>query len=462
MAMVLGIIFGISFPTTYKITDKTISELEALNLPKQVINTLKTDKKKFEATRENFAHNLQLKLDVQMFEKHKEQIIQVSKYNPYLPYVSWLGELFLRALSMITIPLIISSVISSTAGIKDADRFSAISIKIFFYYLSTGFLAIITALVFVHIIKPGVSSDVDLNIVATSNVETPGLSFFGNIKNIVPLNIVSSISAGHILSIIFFSLLVGFFATLVAKKHKKVLLTFFDAFYEMMINITNWVIKFAPLGIFGITAVIVSEINDYNEVYDKLGKYIFTVLIAFLFHSVIILPFILKFLFGTAPWQHYKAVKSAIVMAFVSSSSSVALPMTMNLVEQKSGVSKNIAGFTLPLGASVNIDGTALYELIAVFFIAQVYGVELSIIEIIVVAASTILVSISASSVPMSNAVVMSIILNTVGLPLEGITIIILADRFLNMFKSAVKVWSDSCGAVIIAKSEGEELKISN
>ncbi len=459
IGMVLGILFGIGFPTTYKITDDTISQLESEDVPEHVINILKTDKKRFEETRETFVGNLSIKFKQQTFKKYKNQIIQASKYNVYLSYVSWLGELFVRALSMIIIPLIISSIVSSVANIKESSRIAVVGVKTLFYYLFTGAIAIVIGLIFVHIITPGTGANIDLNT-TTTNIQPPKLSFLANFKDIVPQNIFKSIASGHTLSIIFFSLLLGVFTTVIQSNYKKLLVKFFDAFYELMSKITGWIIKFAPLGIFGMMAVIASETDYFIDISTNLAKYIFTVLVSLLFYSAIVLPFILKFIFNVNPFSHYKAVRSALFMAFATSSSGTTLPITMNLVSNKSGVSNRISGFTLPLGTTVNIDGTALYELIAVFFIAQVYGVELSIIEIIIVAATTMLVSIGASSVPMGNIIIMSIILNTVGLPIEGIALIVLFDRFLDMFKSALKVWSDSCGAVIIAKSEGERLKV--
>ncbi len=460
IGMVLGILFGISFPTTYKITDDTISKLEAESLPDNVINVLKTDRKKVEETRETFVSSLSMKFKPQIFNKYKNQIIQASKFNTYLPYVNWLGELFIRALSMIIIPLMISSIASSIANIKESEKLYIVGTKTLFYYLFTGAIAIITGLIFVHIISPGTGANIDLNM-AISNIQSPTtLSFFRNLKNIVPDNIFKSIANGHSLSIIFFSILLGFFTTVIKSNHKKLLMQFFDAFYELMTKITNWIVKFAPLGIFGLMAVITAETNYFMEISTYLGKYIFTVLVSLFFHFAITLPFILKFVFKVNPRLHYISMRSALLTAFATSSSSLALPVTMQLVSSKSGVSKRISGFTLPLGTNINIDGTALYELIAVFFIAQVYGIELSIIEIMIVSATTILVSIGASSVPMNNLIIMGIILNTVGLPIEGIALVILFDRLLDMFKSAVKVWSDSCGAVIISKSENEKLKI--
>ncbi len=456
---ILGILFGIVFPTTYRITDQSIIKLKAANLPDEVINIVKSDKKTFTETEAIFTNNLQQKLDTKTFKKYKNVIIKAAKYNEYLPLISWLGELFLRALSMITIPLIISAIISSVANISENSNLAKVGIKTFFYYLSTGFLAIITALIVVYIIKPGVGAVIDVNA-SSSNIQFSLSEFISNLKKIIPINIFQSISTGHVLSIIFFSFLVGFFSSSIPKAYKKILIQFFNAFYELMMTITNYIVKFTPLGILGMMAVVVSEIEDFNAIFNNMSKYVFTVIIALLFHASVTLPFILKFILNTNPWLHYKAVRSALLTAFVTSSSSATLPMTMNLVGKNSGVSKKIAGFTLPLGTTVNIDGTALYELVTVLFIAQAYGIDLSIIEIIIVTATTILVSIGASNIPMTNLVIISIILNTVGLPIEGIALIAVVDRFLAMFKSAVKVWSDSCGAVIIAKLGGEQLKV--
>jgi len=278
--------------------------------------------------------------------------------------------------------------------------------------------------------------------------------------NIVPTNIFEAFSKGQMLSIIFFSILFGYFITRVADKYRLFLSNFFNATFEVMMKLTNFIIKFTPLGVFGIVAVVVAEQTELMQLAKSLGAYMLTVVASLAFHSIITLPLILKIGFKANPWQHFQAMRSALLTAFSTSSSGATLSLTMSCVKENCGVSNKISGFTLPLGATINMDGTALYELVAVFFIAQAYGIELTFLETSIVVATALLASIGAAGIPMAGLVMITIILTAVGLPLEGVGLILAVDRILDMFRTSVNVWSDSCGAVVIAKSEGEFLKV--
>jgi len=185
-----------------------------------------------------------------------------------------------------------------------------------------------------------------------------------------------------------------------------------------------------------------------------------TVMIALTLHAFVTLPLILKFIGKSDPLLHFKAMRTPLLTAFSTSSSSATLPLTMEAVEMNSGVSNKISSFTLPLGATVNMDGTALYECVAAMFIAQAYGVELGFLQQVIVVITALLASIGAAGIPMAGLVMITIILSAVGLPLEGVGLILAVDRILDMMRTTVNVWSDSCGATVIAKSEGETLKV--
>lgn len=227
-----------------------------------------------------------------------------------------------------------------------------------------------------------------------------------------------------------------------------------------MMKLTMFIVLFTPFGIFGLVAEKVSEQNDLVALMQSMGLYMGTVLLALAIHGTITLPVITKFVGKSNPYKHFNAVKTPLITAFSTSSSGATLPLTMEAVENNSGVSNKITSFTLPLGATINMDGTALYECVAVIFIAQAYGMELSVVQQIIVVITALLASIGAAGVPMAGLVMITIILTAVGLPLEGVGLILAVDRILDMFRTATNVWSDSCGAVIIAKSEGEVLKV--
>ena len=400
-----------------------------------------------------------LKLHWQILIALSFAIVFALFFPKYVPYVSWMGDLFIRALKMVIIPLILSSIISGITNIGSAENLGRIGLKTLLYYVLTSTLAIITGLLFVNIIKPGVGADLGLS----QTVEGIGAtrdSFGTTMMNIVPTNIFAAIVENKMLSIIFFAILFGFFITKTKDKHRLFLTDLFNSVFDVMMKITMFVIKFTPLGIFGIIAKVVSEHNNLAELGARMGIYMATVFVALFVHSFLTLPFLLKTIGKVKPAKHFNAVKTALLTAFSTSSSSATLPLTMTAVEDNSGVSNKITSFTLPLGATVNMDGTALYELVAAMFIAQAYGIDLSITAQIIAVFTALLASIGAAGIPMAGLVMITIVLSAIGLPLEGVGLILAVDRILDMFRTAVNVWSDSCGAVIIAKSEGEKLKV--
>lgn len=381
----------------------------------------------------------------------------------YVEYFTWMGDVFLRALKMVIVPLILSSIVSGVANIGSGENLGRLGFKTLTYYLSTSTFAILVGLLFVNILNPGVGADLGLS----KNVEELAVakeSFGDTLINIIPTNIFESFLNGDMLSIIFFSILFGFFITKIDDKYSSNLTDFFNATFEVMMKITMVVIKFAPLGILGIVAGIVAEqAGDAAALLDmvgRLGLYMVAVLLALAVHAGITLPLILKFVAKANPWLHFRAMTTPLLTAFSTSSSNATLPLTMKAVENDSGVSNKITSFTLPLGATVNMDGTALYECVAAMFIAQAYGVELGFLEQVIVVFTALLASIGAAGIPMAGLVTITIILSAVGLPLEGVGLILSVDRILDMCRTTVNVWSDSCGAVVIAKTEGEQLNV--
>lgn len=375
-------------------------------------------------------------------------------------YVTWMGDIFLRALRMIIIPLIFASIVSGVTGIGSSENLGRMSLKTISYYLLTSLFAIVTGLVLVNLIKPGVGADLGLSqAVADLDVSTD--SFGQTLIKIIPTNIVDAMGRGDLPAIIFFAIFFGFFTTRVDKRFSAPIIDFFNAVFEVMMAITMFVIKFTPLGVFAIVAGLIAEQSgNLLSVFGRLSIYMLTVIGALIIHAFITLPLLLRFLGRSSPVKHARGMSVPLLTAFSTSSSSATLPLTMEAVEFKSGVSNKTTSFVLPLGATINMDGTALYQCVAVLFIAQAYGIELGILQQIIIVITALLASIGAAGIPMAGLVIMTIILTAVGLPLEGIGLILAVDRILDMFRTAVNVWSDSCGAVIIAKSEGEKLNV--
>lgn len=381
----------------------------------------------------------------------------------YVQYVSWMGTLFLRALKMIIIPLIFSSIVTGVANIGDGGSLGRLGGKTFGYYLVTTTFAILTGLFFVNIFQPGVGAELGFSKMV-DGLSSAKDSFGDTLINIIPTNIFEALTNGTILPIIFFAILLGYFITRIDEKPKGILTNFFNAIFDVVMKITMVIIKFTPLGILGIVAKVVAEQASDTEaliaVGGRLGLYMITVILALGVHFWITLPLILKFIGHANPVAHFKAMRTPLLTAFSTSSSSATLPLTMEAVEHNSGVSNKVTSFVLPLGATVNMDGTALYECVAAMFIAQAYGVEMGIFQQIIVVVTALLASIGAAGIPMAGLVMISVILSAVGLPLEGIGLILAVDRILDMLRTTTNVWSDSCGAVVVAKSEGEALKV--
>lgn len=379
----------------------------------------------------------------------------------YVKYISWMGDLFMRALKMVIIPLILTSIISGIVNIGSLKKLGKIGLKTISYYVATSVFAIVTGLFMVNVLKPGVGADLGF-VSEVKGLASAKESFGQTLINIIPTNVVQAMVENQMLSVIFFAILVGLFITKTSKKHKKLYIKLFNGGFELMMKITEFVIKFTPFGVFGIVAFQVAQQKDLTEVAGRLGLYMVAVILALIFHSCITLPLILKLVGKINPFSHIKAMSVPLLTAFSTSSSSATLPLTMEAVEHKAGASNKITSFVLPLGATINMDGTALYECVAAIFIAQAYGIDLSFGEQIIVVITALLASIGAAGIPMAGLVMITVILSAVNLPLEGVGLILAVDRILDMFRTAVNVWSDSCGTVVIAKSEGEHLNYNH
>ncbi len=386
----------------------------------------------------------------------------------YASWVEWLGTLFLRALQMVIIPLILTSIISGITQIGSGKNLGRLGIKTLFYYISTSILAILTGLVLVNLIGPGIGADLGFSQ-QVEGFSTESKSFGETMIEIIPTNVFEAFSEGRMLSVIFFALLFGFFITRIKQARAVVLVDFFQAGFQVIMKITLLIIRFTPFGVFGIITGNVSNIlleqgggmSALLELGSRLGLYMITVFAGLLIHALITLPSIQLFVGGIKPLKHFRAVTTPLLTAFSTSSALATLPLTLEAVEHEDGVSNKISSFTLPLGATINMDGTALYECVAVFFIAQAYGLDLGFGQQAIVVITALIASIGAAAVPMAGLFMISIILSAIGLPLEGVGLIVAVDRILDMFRTATNVWSDTTGAVVIARSEGEALNVT-
>jgi Na+/H+-dicarboxylate symporter len=377
---------------------------------------------------------------------------------------SFLGSLFLQALTMLIVPLILSSIITGVAGMGGSGAMGRLGAKTVLYYLFTSLFAILVGLTLVNAVAPGiVEGGTAREVLALSadgadvaaRVEGHGIGDVAEIfLRMVPPNIVAAAADGQMLGLIFFGLLFGYFMTRIEGTPARVLQDFWQGVFAVMMRITDWVMRFAPLGVFALVAKVVASTG--YAAFVPLLSFFLTVLAALAFHFFITLPLILLLVGRVNPLRHYQAMAPALLTAFSTASSSATLPVTMDCVENRAGVSNRTSSFVLPLGATVNMDGTALYECVAAMFIAQAYGVQLGFAAQFTVVALALLTSIGVAGIPAASLVAISIILTAVGLPLEGIGLILAVDRVLDMCRTSVNVFSDSCGAVLIGRLEGE------
>ncbi|TFH67003.1 MAG: dicarboxylate/amino acid:cation symporter [Gemmatimonadales bacterium] len=372
-----------------------------------------------------------------------------------VPFAQPLSDIFLRLLRMAIMPLIITSLTAAVISVGGRRDLGVLGAKTFAYYIASSLLAILTGQILVNVLKPGVGSAIEFQEKVTE-IPAAAQRPVELILNIIPENPFQALAEGMVLPVIFFCILFGYFVTRLDEPYKSTLGDFFQGAFKAMMKLTYAVIWTAPLGVFGINARIVATTGF--EAFRSLGFYFVIVLIGLLIHAAVTLPLLVYLVTRKNPYRHYLGMPSALITAFSTGSTIVTLPLTMKAVTEHSGVSDKISSFVLPIGATVNMDGTALYECVAVIFIAQIYGVALGFDQQLVIVLTALLASIGAASVPMSGLVMMSIILGAVGLPLEGVGVILAVDRVLDMFRTMVNVLSDSCGAVIVAKLDGEDV----
>ena len=357
-----------------------------------------------------------------------------------------LGDAFLSALKMITIPLIFASVFVSIAGLSSIKEIKDMGLKTILYYFSTTALAVATGIIIVNIIHFSPSENLKLS---TENIHiNKEFSLESLLNSFIPSNIFQSLAEGKVLHVIIFSILFAI-SVLTLQKHKKEIITnFFDGINDSMLTIAKWIINLSPLGVFALVAYIVAE-KGLSSIFS-LWQYVVAVIVGLLIHAVINLGLI-AFLVGRFnPFKYFTKIKEALLIAFSTSSSSATLPVSMEVAETKAGIKKKVAGFVLPLGATINMDGTALYEAIAAMFVASFYGIDLSIGEQIIIFFTASLAAIGAAGIPSAGLVTMTLVFSAVGIPLEGIALILSVDRFLDMLRTTVNVWGDLIGTKII------------
>ncbi len=405
-------------------------------------------------------NSLKVKDEKQLAEKYPQFAESYEHYKTTLSrkvtiIAKTIGDLFLRLLKMITIPLIVTSLIVGVAGLGSTERIGSMFGKTLLYYFCTSVLAIAIGIGMVNLIRPGIGAELPgggEGVISGEEQSLPSV-FMGLLNNMIPPNPISALANGDFLSIITFSILVGLFIIKVGGDSGKTLGNFFQAAFDVMMEMTLFIIRLAPIGVFAF--ILFATASQGLEVFKTFALYMLTVFLALMVHACVVLPLILYFVAKRSPWEYFKALSPALMTAFSTASSNGTLPLTLTSVEERAGVPNRVSSFVLPLGATINMDGTALYEAVAVLFIAQAYnGFVMPIETQIVVAITALLASVGAAGIPSAGLVMMAIVLQAVGLPLDAQGLIIAVDRVLDMCRTAVNVWSDSCGCAVLARFE--------
>ncbi|MGK0185819.1 MAG: proton glutamate symport protein [Verrucomicrobiales bacterium] len=398
----------------------------------------------------------------------------------------FLGKtIFVGLLKMVIVPLIFSSIVTGIASLGTGEGFGRLGLKTVGYYMLTSLIAIVIGLTIVNLVQPGLVDGKPNPVVKTfiennrekfelkgQDVASTAKSIEGSkppmgvvgelITRMIPGNVVKAASDnGAMLSLILISLLVAFGLIHTKGPGRDALLNTITGLNDLMITVTSWIMLLAPIGVFGLMASVIAQTGPGFLL--SMLRYMFAVIAALGLHMFVVLPLLLFFIARVNPWRHFVAMKDALLTSFSTASSSATLPITMRCLQDNAGVSKRTSSFVLPLGATVNMDGTALYECVAVLFVAQVMGASLGLAEQFTIVVLALATSVGVAGVPSASLVAIVIIIQNVAADqpwgagaMAAIGAIYAVDRVLDMCRTSVNIFSDSCGAVIIAKSEGE------
>ncbi len=376
--------------------------------------------------------------------------------EPAAARLGWIGDLFMKLLRMIIVPLVLTSIISGVASVGGGRAIGRLFSKTLGYYLLSSFLAAMIGLAVVNAIRPGVAW------VGAASQELPQLETAGSpvelLLDVVPENVIQAAASSDMLAIIFFCIVFGASITTLPDKTRVILTDIVDALFHTMMALTSGIIRFLPIGVFALITKMVGTTGF--DAFRPLALYALTIFSGVSIHFFVTLPLLLILLGRISPRIHFANMREALLVAFSTSSSGATLPVTLSVVEEKVGVSNKVSSFVLPMGATVNMDGTAVFECAGALFIAQALGFDLTVMQQGIVVLTALLASIGAAAVPSAGLVIIFIVLEAIGLRGPDVNVIVgsmlAIDRPLDMYRTAVNIFSDSCGAAIIARSEGE------
>ena len=379
---------------------------------------------------------------------------------------AFLGGIFLNALKMVVVPLIVSSIIHALLGLGDSSALTRMGWRAMLYYAATSLAAVLVGLTMINLIQPGIidgapagdrlgltrgGADIAAKVGNASTADILGV-----FQHMLPPNLIEAAAKGDLIGLVFFSLLYGFFSARLPAGLREVQYAFWGGLREVMMGITGLVMRFAPIGVFALVTKTIAATGF--DALRPLALFFIAVLGGLAVHMFVVLPLTLRLLAKVNPWRHLRAMTPALLTAFSSSSSAATLPVTLDCLQHRAGVSERVTSFVLPLGAAINLDGSALYECAVAMFIAQAYGLDLSFATQFLIVWMAAVTSMGVAGIPSASLVAIAVILGAIGLPLEGLGVILAVDRLLDMCRTAVNVFGDSCGAAVVARLEGEAI----
>lgn len=394
-------------------------------------------------------------------------LIFCDSYSVWGNVLNGIGYIFLHAINMIVIPLVFLSTVLCISTMTDSKSMGRIAVKTFLYFIVTAVLAAVVGVIVTDVLRPGYGThkaEVDAGEIMKIVESAESSTLKDKIDDIVPSNIFEAFSSGNILPIILFSLLLGYFITKIHANRQATINNVFESFNDAIMALTNFIIRLAPIGIFAIVMVLVgkqaSDIGALKECFRNFAFFVIVVWISLIVMGGIVLPIMVGLMAKVSPITHLKQIYSALMVAFSTSSSYSALPLIISDAKEKMGVSNNIASFTVPLGITFNKIGTIVYECVAVIFVAQAVGMDLTAAQQVSLIGASIVTVLGAPSVPMAGVITLAVLLAAMGLPTDYIGMFMAIDILCDMPKTLLNAYSVSCSAIIVARSEGEILKI--
>jgi proton glutamate symport protein len=396
-------------------------------------------------------------------------VFQIQWLTTFLVALEPIGTAFIRLITMIIIPLVVASLMVGTASLGDLAKLGRIGGKTIGFYLCTTAVAVTIGLIVSNVVKPGARIAESTRDALSARFEGDAMSrmqladeaprVIDTLLNIIPRNPIQAAANLELLPLIFFTIIFAAAVSVIAPKRREAVITFFEGVNDASMVVIDWVMKLAPYAVFALIAAVVADFG--TDLLMSLLVYSAVVVVGLLLHLGITYGFAVRFLAGLPFTTFLRRISKAPLVAFSTSSSNATLPVTMETAETELGISKPVASFVLPLGATINMDGTALYQAVAVMFIAQIYGIDIGITEQLIVVLTATLASIGAAGVPSAGIITLIIVLNAVGLGAQvqaGIALILGVDRILDMIRTSVNVTGDLTAAAVVARSEGEEL----